>query len=215
MSITILLVDDHAILRDGLRAILQNEPDIEVIGEAASGRQALELVGKLSPDVIVMDVGMPDLNGVEATRQIVSADPKIRVIALSAYGEKQFVLAMLQAGAAGYMVKAEAGDELVRAIHAVNSGHRYLSSAVAGAVVDTCMRQMPGDSEGVCGVLSCREREILQLLAEGRTSKQIATRLHIAENTVEVHRRNIMQKLNLHNIAELTKYAVRQGITSP
>jgi DNA-binding NarL/FixJ family response regulator len=214
MNIKIILADDHAILRDGLRAILQGEADLKVIGEAANGRQAIKVAQKLCPDIVVMDVGMPDLNGVEATRQILAADPKVKVIALSAYSEKQFVLAMLEAGAVGYLIKAAASEELVRAIRTVWAGQAYLSPAIAGILVNSyTQRIFPADSSAFA-VLSIREREVLQLLAEGKTSKQIGGQLNIAENTVEAHRRNIMQKLSLHSVAELTKYAVREGLTS-
>lgn len=213
MGIRIFLADDHQVLRDGLRAILSREPDIEMVGEASNGRDALRMVGELQPDILVIDIGMPGLNGIEATRQIVAENPDVKVVALSMHQDRQYVLAMLDAGAWGYVLKQSAGDELLRAIRAVTRNQKYLSPDVAGFVVDSYVgRLFPEDSANY--VLGAREREVLQLLAEGKTSKQIAADLHIAVSTVEAHRRNMMKKLDIHSVAELTKYALRQGITS-
>jgi DNA-binding NarL/FixJ family response regulator len=214
MSITILLADDHAIMRQGLTAILQAEADLKVVGEASNGREVVDLATELCPDIVVMDIGMPDLNGVEATRQLLARDPKVKVIALSAYTEKQFVLSMLEVGACAYVVKASASEELLRAIRAVTQHKKYLSPEVADAVVDSYLGRLNPGQESAFDLLSPREREVLQLVAEGKTSKMIGVDLGISENTVEIHRRNIMQKLNLHSVAELTKYAVRHGITT-
>lgn len=213
MATRILLVDDHALVREGLRALLTSDAETEVIGEASTGREALELARNLDPDVILMDVGMPDLNGFEATRQMKSTAPGARVIALSTHSDKRYVLAMLEAGARGYIVKSAAGEELVRAIETVNRNQIYLSPAIAGVVVDSYLgREYPEEGIGAA-LLGSREREVLQLLAEGKSSPEIAAVMHISVSTVETHRRNIMRKLDLHSVAELTKFAVREGLT--
>jgi DNA-binding NarL/FixJ family response regulator len=213
MATRILLVDDHALVREGLRALLTSNAETEVIGEASTGREALELARNLDPDVILMDVGMPDLNGFEATRQMKSTAPGARVIALSTHSDKRYVLAMLEAGARGYIVKSAAGEELVRAIETVNRNQIYLSPAIAGVVVDSYLgREYPEEGIGAA-LLGSREREVLQLLAEGKSSPEIAAVMHISVSTVETHRRNIMRKLDLHSVAELTKFAVREGLT--
>jgi DNA-binding NarL/FixJ family response regulator len=213
MATRILLVDDHALVREGLRALLTSNAETEVIGEASTGREALELARNLDPDVVLMDVGMPDLNGFEATRQMKSTAPGARVIALSTHSDKRYVLAMLEAGARGYIVKSAAGEELVRAIETVNRNQIYLSPAIAGVVVDSYLgREYPEEGIGAA-LLGSREREVLQLLAEGKSSPEIAAVMHISVSTVETHRRNIMRKLDLHSVAELTKFAVREGLT--
>ena len=213
MATRILLVDDHALVREGLRALLTSDAETEVIGEASTGREALELARNLDPDVILMDVGMPDLNGFEATRQMKSTAPGARVIALSTHSDKRYVLAMLEAGARGYIVKSAAGEELVRAIETVNRNQIYLSPAIAGVVVDSYLgREYPEEGIGAA-LLGSREREVLQLLAEGKSSPEIAAVMHISVSTVETHRRNIMRNLDLHAVAELTKVAVREGLT--
>jgi DNA-binding NarL/FixJ family response regulator len=211
VSIRILLADDHALLRDGLRSILARERDVEVVGEAADGRAAVDQARKLAPDVVVMDVGMADLNGIEATRKIRSASPSTRVLALSTHSDRRYVAGMLDAGASGYVVKVSAYDELIRAVRAVVSGRVYLSPAVAnrpGAV-----RKDAARPEGPAATLAPREREVLQLIAEGHRTPEIARRLRISAHTVETHRRNIMQKLDIHSVADLTRYAIREGIT--
>lgn len=213
MTTRVLLVDDHKIVRDGLRAILDQEAGIEVVGEAQDGRSALELVRELEPDVVVMDIAMPDMNGIEATRRV-SADSSARVIALSFYSDKRYVENMLDAGAVGYVHKGAAGDELLRAVRAVMQGKNYLSPEVTGAVVESYVTRKKGRAGSAYTVLGPREREVLQLLAEGKTSPQIGRCLSIATKTVETHRRNITKKLDLHSVAELTKYAIRQGLTS-
>jgi len=213
MAIRVLLVDDHELMREGLRAILERERDIEVVGEAASGREAIAQADSLAPDVVIMDVAMQDMNGVEATRQIRAAQHQVRVVALSSHADRRYVTAILEAGASGYLLKADAYDELRRAVHAVAQGRSYLCAGVAGAVIEAASGKgaAPGS---VFARLGPREREVLQLLAEGLTSPQIASRLHVATTTVESHRRNLMSKLGLHSVAELTKYAVREGLTS-
>jgi two-component system NarL family response regulator len=212
MSVRVLLVDDHRLMRDGLRALLEAEADIDVVGEASDGRSALEAVKRLAPHVVVMDVAMETLNGIEATRTLAANHPEVRVVALSTYSDRCYVLNMLDAGAAGYVPKACASDELVQAIRAVAGGKSYLSPEVTGLVVGSCLDKQ--QSRSAYTLLSSRERQVLQLIAEGRTSPQISGSLAIAVKTVESHRRNIMRKVGLHNVAELTKYAVREGLTS-
>jgi two-component system NarL family response regulator len=200
-------------LRDGLRAVLALEEDIEIVGEAEDGLAAVEMARRLVPDAVLMDIGMRGLNGVEATRRITAENPEVRVIALSTYSDKRYVLSMLEAGASGYVLKAAAVDEMCRAVRAVAEGKRYLSPDIAGVVVDAHIRAPVQSAAASSSILGSREREILQLLAEGHTSPEIALRLHISTSTVDTHRRNIMRKLDVHSIAELTKYAVREGLT--
>lgn len=208
-----MLADDHKMLREALRALLDKEPDIEVAGEAGDGMAVLGLVAEAKPDVVVMDIAMPGLNGVDATRRLAVEHPEIKVIALSAYSDKRFVMEMLDAGAVGYVVKAAAGDELMRAIRAITRGQTYLCPEVGATLVETVRGSAArGDRAG--GRLGRREQEVLTFLAEGHSSPEIAALLHIAPSTVEVHRRNIMRKLDLHSVAELTKYAIREGLTS-
>lgn len=210
-QLRLLLVDDHQIMRDGLRAILADDPDIRVVGEACEGREALRLAIETRPDVVVMDVAMPDMNGIEATRSIRRALPEVKVVALSTHSDKRYVLNMLRAGASGYVLKNAAYRELLRAVHAAVDGGRYLSPEIASIVVDECFSETK--QSGVFAALAPREREVLQLLAEGLTSRAIGKKLSIAVKTVETHRRHIMQKLELRTVAELTKYAVREGLT--
>lgn len=201
-------------LRDGLRSILASEQGLEVVGEAGDGHSAVAMARELQPDVIVMDIGMQGLNGVEATRLIKAENPRIKVLALSTYSDKRYVLSVLEAGASGYVLKASAFDELRRAIRAVSENKEYLSPEVTGAVVEARVRAPAEPGASAYTILGSREREVLQLLAEGCSSPEIAQRLHISASTVETHRRNIMRKLNLHSIAELTKYAIREGLTA-
>ncbi len=213
MTTRVLLVDDHALMREGLRAILGKERSLEVVGEAASGRDAVVLTRALRPDVVIMDVAMKDLNGIEATRQIRSETPEAKVVALSSHSDRRYVAAILAAGASGYVVKANAYDELRRAVHAATQGKSYLSAEVAGAVIETALA-VSSPAGSAYAALSAREREVLQLLAEGHTSSEIGRHLHLSTSTVETHRRNLMGKLGIHSVAELTKYAVREGLTS-
>ena len=212
MKIRVLLADDHRMLREALRAILEKEPDIEVVGEAADGRSLLQLARKLAPDIVVLDIAMPELNGIEAMGHLASRYPKIRVVALSMYTDRRYVIEMLKAGAAGYVVKAAAGTELLRAIRAVASGRNYLCPEVAGTVIDDISRR-DGPARSGLAALGRREREILQLIAEGHRSSAIAERLFISAATVDTHRRNIMRKLDLHSAAQLTKFAIREGLS--
>jgi two-component system, NarL family, response regulator NreC len=209
--VKILLVDDHKMLRDGLRAILQAE-GIIVVGEAATGREAIALAHQLRPEIVVMDISMPDLNGVDATRRLVTELPGTKVVALSMNADRRYVVAMFEAGAVGYLLKNAASEELVLALRTVAGDLTYISPGIAAILVDSSLApvsQSRGDRP-----LSPREREVLQLLAEGNSSKDIANRLSLAVPTVETHRRQIMDKLNLRTVAQLTKYAVREGITS-
>jgi DNA-binding NarL/FixJ family response regulator len=210
----ILLVDDHTLMREGLRAVLEKRPDMTVVGEAANGREAMELAGTTRPDVVVMDISMPELNGIDATRRILAEHPHIKVVGLSMNSDRRYVVAMFAAGAHGYLLKDAASDELILAVTAVMRGNRYVSPAVASMVVDALLKGegIPAPSQEK--PLSSREREVLQLLAEGNSSKDIAVRLSLAVPTVETHRRQIMEKLNLHTVAELTKYAIREGLTT-
>ncbi len=213
MTLRVLLADDHRIVREGLRALIDGQADMEVVGEARTGREAVRLARELAPDLVVMDVAMPDLNGVEAARQIVQANPEAKVLALSMHSDAQFVARMLEAGASGYLLKDGAFDELEAGIRQVTEGKTYLSPAITGTVVKDYVRRMgEPEAEGV-SPLSPREREVLQLLAEGLVSKQIAARLGLSVKTVETHRGRLMDKLGLRTVAELTKYAIRQGIT--
>jgi two-component system response regulator NreC len=213
LSTRIVIADDHEIVRAGLRALLEKEPGLEVVGEADNGRDAVRLACDLTPHMVVMDASMPDMNGVEATRLIAEQVPSVRVIALSMHTERRFVLGMLDAGAMGYVVKDCALDELVQAIEAVGSGESYISPRVAGIV----LQEYKGHTAAVAGgapELTGREKEILQLIAEGLSSKDIAARLHVSAKTIETHRRNLMDKLNIRNVAQLTRYAIREGLTS-
>ena len=207
----VLLVDDHELMRQGLRSILEREGDVEVVGEAASGRAALELARTLTPDVVVMDVAMQEQNGIEATRQIRSTCPNVKVLALSSHSDARYVTAMLEAGACGYVLKANAYDDLRRALDAARLGRSYLCADVTESVVGASLR---GAGANPVAQLSGREREVLQLLAEGLSSPEIGKRLFIATSTVETHRRNIMRRLEIHSVADLTKYAIREGLTS-
>ncbi len=213
MSIKVLIADDHQIIREGLRVMLEKEPDIKIVGEAEDGRMAERLARELLPDVIIMDVGMPDLNGIEATRQITATSSGIKIIALSMHDDRRFVLNMLEAGAAGYILKDDAFKSLSKAIRMVVINKAYFSHKLAdlaetkGFTGPSRLKSMDSSS------LSGREREVLQLVSEGKTSNQIAEDLHISAKTVETHRQQVMLKLNIKNVAELTKYAVREGLT--
>ena len=214
MSVKVLLVDDHAILREGLRSLIEKQPDMEVVADADDGRRAIELVRELSPDVVIMDVTMPRLGGIEATRQITGEFPAVKVIALSIHSRRPFVADMLQAGAAGYILKECLFDELVQAIRAVSEGGRYLSPRITDVVVDDYVKRLSSGDESPLRSLTGREREVLQLVAEGKSTKQIAVELHVSTKTIEANRRQIMEKLDMHSVAELTKYAIREGITA-
>jgi DNA-binding NarL/FixJ family response regulator len=217
MSLRIVLVDDHKLLREGLKSLLEDEPDLEVVGEAEDGHECILLTKRLKPDVVVMDVGMPGLNGMDATRQVLADSPEVKILALSMHTDKRFASGMLQAGASGYLLKDAAYDELIRAIRTVAAGKTYLSPTITEVVVEDYVQRLgggEGESAGAFSVLSAREREVLQAMAEGRSTKEIAAALHLSVKTVESHRMAIMNKLDIHSVAELTKYAVREGLTS-
>ena len=214
MGIRIIIADDHQILRQGLKSLLEKEPDMEVVGEAENGRRILTLVKELVPHVVVMDVKMPELNGIEATRQILSELPKIKVIALSMCGDHHLVTNMLKAGAHAYLLKEGAFEELVQAIRIVMSNRTYLSPGVTEIVVKDHANGSSGSAQTVFSMLTPREREVLQLLAEGKRTSEIAEILYIGVKTVETHRWQIMNKSGIRNLAELTKYAIREGLTS-
>lgn len=213
MSVTILLVDDHRMMREGLRLVLDQESEFKVAGEAANGRDAVVLAEQLKPDIVIMDIGMPDLNGIDATREIRRISPTSRIVALSTYSDKRYVLGMLEAGASGYVLKNAAAEELVHAIQQIVRGQKYLSPELTSTVVNVYLQRMLTATPPVGQILSPRERETLQLLAEGKTSKEIAAQLFISVKTVDMHRQNLMNKLGLRSVAELTKYAIREGLT--
>ncbi len=214
MSIRVLLVEDHQLVRECLRAALEKEADIEVVAEAADGRAAVKLTQETRPRVVVMDVVMPNLNGIEATRQILAEAPGVKVLALSMHSDRQFVAGMLSAGATGYVLKDCAFEELAEAIHTVARDETYLSPGIAGIVVGDYVKQLSTDELRVTAVHTPREREVAQLFAEGKSTKEVAAALHVSAKTIETHRRQIMNKLGIHGIAELTKYAIRTGLTS-
>ncbi len=214
MSTRILLADDHKIVREGLKALIEKHPGMEVIAEADNGRTAVKLARELLPDVVIMDLAMPDLNGIEATRQIVEKSRDVKVVVLSMHSEKRFVVEMLKAGASGYLLKDCAFEELVGAIHAVGAKRRYLSAGLNDAVIKDYLALHPRSELPAQSGLTPREREVLQLFAEGKSTREIASALKLSAKTIETHRRQLMEKLDLHSVAELTKYAVREGLTS-
>jgi DNA-binding NarL/FixJ family response regulator len=215
MTIKVLIADDHQIVRQGLRTLLEREPDLKVVAQSEDGRSTVRLARELAPEVIIMDVAMPDLNGIEATRQIVTERPQVKVIALSMYADRRFVVNMLKAGASGYLLKDCAYEELVRAIRVVLAHKTYLSPGVTDIVVRDYVQGGPPDQgASVFSLLSPREREVLQLMSEGKSTNQIADSLHVSVKTIETHRQQVMHKLNIHNVAGLTKYAIREGLTS-
>jgi DNA-binding NarL/FixJ family response regulator len=214
MKTKILLVDDHQILRDGIRSLVKGYDDMEVIGEAADGREALDMVEKLSPDVVIMDISMPDLNGIDATRMIINEAPDVKVIALSMHHDKQFVSEIFKAGASGYLIKDSAFDELEHAIRIVMSGQTYINPQIASLVVESLVNQSVTPNPKSFSLLTEREREVLQLIADGKSTKQIAIDLNVSSKTIESHRRQVMGKLNVRSVADLTKFAIREGLTT-
>jgi len=215
MSIRIVLADDHVILRHGLSKAIGQEEGMEVIAQAENGQTAVDLARELNPDIIVMDIGMPDLNGIEATRQIKHQNPNVKIIALSMHSNKKFIIEMFKAGASGYLLKDCEFDELAEAIKVVHTGKTYLSPSITDVVVENYVLNNEQTAETAFTVLSEREREVLQLLAEGKTTKQVARALFISPKTVEGHRSRVMKKLNMDSIAKLTKYAIQEGLTLP
>lgn len=214
MSISILLADDHKIIRDGLKSLLDKQPDIVVLGEADNGREAVALAHQHRPNVIVLDVSMPDLNGMEAAEQLSSELPECKIIALSMHSDKRFVARMLKAGASAYLLKNSAFDELVDAIKCVLAGETFLSPLIANVVIRDYVANVAPQQVSDAALLSSRERQVLQLLAEGKSTKQIAGDLFVSVKTIESHRKNIMHKLQIYNLADLIKFAIREGLTS-
>ena len=213
MPIRILLADDHRIVREGLKDLLEKRTDLKVVGEAADGLEAVRLAALLKPDVVIIDISMPVLNGIEATRRIVAERPGVRVVALSMHPDRRYVIEMLKAGAVAYLLKDSAFDELIHAVESVMAHASYLSPAITDMVVREYVAQLPREGSSAFSVLTPREREALQLLAEGLPTKTIAARLGVSVKTAETYRQQIMDKLDLHSVAELTKYAVREGLT--
>jgi two-component system response regulator NreC len=213
MKIRILLADDHTILRAGLKMMLNAQPDMEIVGEAQDGRQSMQEAQRLQPDIILMDITMPDMNGIEATKQIKKLLPEIKILILTMHEHDEYIFQALRAGASGYMLKEAADTELISAIHIIQSGQFYLSPTAQSVMVgDYLQRLRTGEDKDSYSSLTEREREILKLVAEGYTNNQIAEQLVISPKTVDTHRTHIMDKLNLHSRAELVKYAMRRGL---
>jgi two-component system, NarL family, response regulator NreC len=207
-KIRILLADDHAVVRQGFKMILAAQPDMEIVGEAGNGREALDLAGQLQPDVIVMDVAMPELNGIEATRRVANLSPRSRVLALSMHKDSVYVREILRAGARGYLLKDSISSDLLAAVRAVSRGEGYLSPGVSDAVLNDYRRHVTDPID----LLTSREREVLQMIAEGKTNKEVATVLNLSVYTVDAHRGRIMEKLNVHSVTDLVRFAVRSGL---
>jgi two-component system, NarL family, response regulator NreC len=214
-KLRILLADDHIVMRTGLRALLERQPNLEVVGESENGRETVALAASLKPDVVVMDVGMPVLNGIEATQTIVTQNSTVAVVILSMHADESYVMRALKAGARGYLLKDSAAADLIGAIQAISQGKSFFSPKVSRILAEDYVRVLKQKGAvDTYDLLTSREREILQLLAEGKTNKEVATALNISPYTVDTHRSHILQKLNLHNSAELVLYAVRKGIIS-
>lgn len=214
MGIRIILADDHKIFCEGLRFMLEDQPGIEVIATAPDGHTAAQLTRELSPDVVIIDIGMPNLNGIEATRKINAENQDVKIIALSMHSDKRFVAEMFKAGASGYLLKDSDFDELIVAINTVMEDNPYISPAVAKMVIKDYVKGLREDNTSVFDILTAREREVLQILAEGKNTHQIAAALFVSEKTVEAHRRQIMNKLGINSVAGLIKYAIREGLTT-
>jgi DNA-binding NarL/FixJ family response regulator len=214
MTTRIILADDHKILRDGLRSLLESKLGMEVVAEAGDGRTAILLIKKHNPQIAIMDITMPDINGIEATRQICEESPGTKVIALSMHSDKRFVAQMLAAGAMGYLLKDCAFEELERAIKTVLANNTYVSPGIAGVLVRDYVDRLDSNNLSGSGELTPQERKVLKAIAEGKNTKEVAFLLDISVKTVETHRQHLMEKLNLHTTAQLTKYAIREGLTT-
>jgi len=213
MTIKILLADDHQVLREGICSLLEKQGNIDVVAQAENGRTAVKISRELKPDVVIMDIAMPDLNGIEATRQILSESPDVKVIALSMHSDRRFVAEMLKAGASGYLLKNSAFQQLTNAIQTVMEGRNYLCPEIGEIVINDYVKKLSNNEATENSPLTAREREVLQLIAEGKSTKLIASELNVSIKTADTHRQQIMKKLNTRSVAGLTKYAVREGIT--
>jgi len=215
MSIRVVLADDHAVVRDGLRLILETEGDISVVGDVSDGREAVRMARSLSPDVVVMDIAMPGLNGIDATQQMADIDPCPAVVILSMHSTAEYVFRSLRAGARGYLLKESAGRDVANAVRAVHSGRRYLSEKIAAIVTDDYLsRRAASDSKGPLEALSGREREVLQLVVEGKSSAEIAKTIHLSRKTVDTYRSRVMEKLGIDNLPGLVRFAIAHGLTT-
>ena len=214
MNVRVLVAEDHKIVRDGLRALLKNDPELEIIAEAENGKQAVEFNKEFSPDIVIMEVSLPELNGIEATRQIITDSPGVKVLGLSLSSNGKFLIDMLRAGAKGYITKDCGGDELVIALHQIIEGKTYLSSNLVETVINSCIYGFHVENNGNSAVLTPRECEITHLFSDGLSTKEIALKVNLSDKTVDACRRHIMDKLSLHSMAELTKYAIKEGLTS-
>jgi DNA-binding NarL/FixJ family response regulator len=213
MALNVFIVEDHTLVRSGIRALLQAAPNLNVVGEASNGRDAVEMIQQLQPDLVLMDVAMPELNGIDAARQVHAAVPSARIIMLSMHEDRQYVFESLKAGATGYVLKSAAFQDLIAAIDTVMSNRNYISPGLSDVVMNDYIRRAQGEEQATeLGRLSGREREVLQLIAEGKSSAEVGDLLHISVRTVDTHRHNIMTKLEIHSIAGLTKFAIRHGL---
>lgn len=214
MTIAVFLADDHTVVREGLRAYLDAEPDIQVVGEAGNGHDAVELIAELEPDVAVLDIGMPELNGVDATAEICRRNPSVQVVILSMHSTNEYVFRAFQGGASGFVVKDSAGRELIDAVHAVHAGHRYLSQKISDQVIEDYVEQREAlEDESPLDRLSDREQQILKHLVEGKTTAEISQSLSLSNTTVNTYRSRLMKKLNMHDLPSLVKFAIRHGLT--
>lgn len=211
-SLRVLIADDHEVARKGIRALIENHPGWEVCGEAADGREAVKAATRLKPDLVLLDIGMPSLNGLDATRQILSESPDTRVLILTMHDSEQVVREVLAAGARGFLLKSDAGRDLVTAVEALQARRTFFTTKVAQLVLEGYLHPGPETEPPYRSVLTPREREVIQLLAEGKTTKEVATTLNLSVKTAETHRTNLMRKLDLHSVVDLTLYAVRNGI---
>lgn len=213
MTFKVLLADDHEIMRNGLRSLLEKMPDIEVVAEASNGRKTIELTKKLNPDIVILDISMPELNGVEAARQIKKIDSAIKIVILSVHSDKRYVKEMLKIGVDGYLLKDNAFQDLIDAIETITANKKYLCPLITERVIREYVNHESIETDSIFGTLTVREREVLQLLAEGRSTKEIAADISVSVKTVETHRKNVMNKLKIDNVPDLVKYAIREGIT--
>ncbi len=213
MTIRTVLVDDHKLFREGLYSLLEKKPNIEVVGQASSGLEAIDIIQELLPDIVIMDIGMKNVNGIQATRQLKALVPDTKILALSMHSNEKYIAEMLRAGASGYLVKDCAYEELLNAIETIMSGRIYLSPEIAGAFVKDFLFSGEEQIPSIFSILTPRECEVLQLISEGKTNKEIAHKLGVSVKTIDTHRQQIMSRLDIHNVAELTRYAIKMGLT--